>query len=258
MPETNIRWASHTWNPYTWNCNKISPGCKNCYAAQRSEQYGYIHSAGRQFEGDPKLRGKNADKELLKFPPGAVVFVNSHSDTYHEGATPQMIHSIHNAAAYVRPDVTFLLLTKRPERALALAPHLAFPTNLWVGASIENEDYLRRLDDLLQIPAAGHFVSIEPQLSPLPGLKRYLKPNAKALGWVIQGAESGAKRRPFDKAWAREVRDMCVEAETPYMFKQGSAFKSEQDRLLDGRTWDETPFDLVKMPGATGQMELPL
>lgn len=242
MGKTTIEWASHTWNPYNWACRKVSPGCANCYAEFLAER----RNGPGAFNRAPEWRGAKAMQEIKRMPRGAVVFVNSMSDTYHEQARLAWIHSIHNTAAYVRPDVTFLLLTKRPERALALSRYLAYPPNLWVGTSVEHADYLWRLDYLLRIPAAGHFVSAEPLLGPLPGLRQYVQ---AGLGWVIVGAESGAKRRPFDKDWARQIRDMCVREgvqqpahDTPFMFKQGSAYMSGQDRLLDGRTWDETPF----------------
>lgn len=238
MSETNIRWASHTLNYFSWACTKVSPGCKHCYAKTLAERY------GKTFDVPPQWRGKNAIKELKSLPSGAVVFVNSMSDSYHESVPVQWIHDIHNAAAYIRPDVTFLLLTKRPERAYGLSQFLVYPRNLWVGTSVENSDYLWRLDYLLRIPAAGHFVSAEPLLGSLTGLSPYLRamPDRRALGWVIVGAESGANRRPFDVQWARELRDMSTANGVPFMFKQGSAFKSEQNRVLDGRTWDETPF----------------
>lgn len=268
MSETNIEWASHTLNFYNWACTKVSPGCKNCYAQTMAKRY------GRDFDSPPIWRGKNAMKELKNLPAGAVVFVNSMSDTYHERVPVQWIHSIHNAAL-LRPDVTFLILTKRIERAYSLSRFLAYPPNLWLGTSVESDEYLWRLDYLLEIPAAGHFVSAEPLLSSIAGIKRYLYIDIKGeqflptitrrhrwlsevhtfklaryrdhrLGWVILGGESGDQRRPFSQDWAREVRDLCVDADVPFMFKQGSSFKPGQDRLLDGRTWDETPFQAVR------------
>lgn len=263
MSETNIEWASHTLNFYTWACQKVSPGCKNCYAQSLAVRY------GRDFDAPPAWRGKNAIKELMKLPAGAVVFVNSMSDTYHESVPVAWIHGIHNAAL-LRPDVTFLLLTKRIERAYGLSRFLAYPPNLWIGTSVESEEYLWRLDYLLEIPAAGHFVSAEPLLGSLAGIEKYLHYDHKApqfltsgiplmsryetwlkyperlrdkrLEWVIVGGESGGNRRPFDPKWARQIRDLCNHWDVPFMYKQGGAHKPGQDRVLDGRTWDETPF----------------
>lgn len=250
MGKTTIEWASHSWNPYSWNCDKVSPGCAHCYAEALARRW------GQQFSGAPTTRGQSAWNELRSLPPGAVVFVNSMSDTYHEGASWQMIHSIHNAAAYSRPDVTFLVLTKRPERALGLSPLLAWPPNLWLGASVERNDYLWRLDYLLHTPAAGHFVSAEPLLGRLDLIQPYLYPQYRigrggaikrpALGWVIAGGESGAGRREFFKGWAAELQIQATAARIPFLFKQGSAYTPGQDRLLGGREWNESPFYLEK------------
>lgn len=232
MGKTKIEWCDYSLNFYTWDCTKVSPGCKNCYMMALAERY------GKPLVGRPQWRGANAYKELRRIPAGSVVFVNDMSDTYHESVPEAWIHAIHNAAAYNRPDLTFLLLTKRPERAYAMRHQLIWPRNLWLGTSVESEDYLWRLSYLRHIPAAGRFVSAEPLLGSLRrGLEYYLRP--EWISWVIVGGESGANRRAFDPDWAREIRDMCSRTGAKFFFKQGSAFKPGQDRVLDGRTWDE-------------------
>lgn len=235
--ETSIEWASHSWNPYTWNCTKVSQGCKNCYALARSQQYQGKASNGGDFQKFPPRIRENAFKELPRIPSGAIVFVNSHSDTYHEEASLEMVERVHTTIAQ-RPDVTFLLLTKRPARALDLAYGLRWPKNLWIGTSVENRSTLWRLDYLMKIPAYGHFVSAEPLLEEI-SVAGAIK---KGLKWVICGGESGQGFRYFDKAWARVLRDECQAGHVPFLFKQGSAYASGQDRLLDGRTWNETPL----------------
>lgn len=245
MGKTNIGWTDYSLNFYTWDCTKVSAGCQNCYMMSMAQRY------GKPMAGRPQWRGKNAYKELFSIPAGSRVFVNDMSDTYHEAVPAEWIHHIHNAAAYLRPDLTFLLLTKRPERAYGMRDLLVWPKNLWLGTSVESEGCLWRLDYLLKTPAAGHFLSAEPLLGPLPSLWPYLWPvwywtatKSTRLDWVIVGAESGSNRRSFDKLWARGIRMMCTEAHVPFFFKQGSAFKPGQDRLLDGREWNETPFQL--------------
>ena len=251
MPETTIEWASHSLNFYRWNCTPVSPGCKNCYAHERARRFPNAANAGDFLA--PVAWRDGAWKELKKFPAGAVIFVNSHSDTYHETAPLRYIHAIHNTAM-LHPDKAFLILTKRPERLYGLRDQLAFPKNLWVGTSVENGDYLWRLDYLLRVPAAGHFLSAEPLIGRLNGeeLAGYFSPVAgirvpyrAALQWVIVGGESGAQRRDFYKLWALEIRDVCERHGIKFLYKQGSALKPGQDRQLYGRTWDETPdFDL--------------
>jgi protein gp37 len=213
-------------------------------------------NAGASFSDAPQLC-HSAYGELKNFKAGSIIFVNSMSDTYHESVPVAWIHSIHNTAA-AHPDKVFLLLTKRPERALALSPHLAYPPNLWVGTSVESADYQWRLDYLLQIPAAGHFMSAEPLLEPLFDYAHYLYPEwagnkwHNALKWVIVGGESGKDRRHFDTNWVRSIRDTCAAAGVPFMYKQGSHFRSEQDRILDGRTHDDFPdfFNRGQSPAA--------
>lgn len=248
MAETGIGWTDEQWNPYGWNCTKVSPGCAHCYAEALSKRWPG-NSTGGLFAGRP-FWNKNAMKRLRAVKPGSTVFVNTMSDTYHEGAPLRYIHAIHNAAAYLRPDLIFLLLTKRPERALALAPYLAWPKNLWLGTSVENADYLPRLHYLLSTPAAGHFLSAEPLLGPLGHLEVWagwtkLNESPNRLKWVIVGGESGPDntRRPFMKRWAAEIRTQCDIHKVPFFFKQGSARLPGKDRLLWGRTWDERPAE---------------
>ena len=187
--------------------------------------------------GTPQVREK-AWSELSRIPSGSIIFVNSMSDTYHEGVALETIQRVHNTASQ-HPDKTFLMLTKRIERVASIHNDLTWSDNIWIGTSVENHNYYRRLDYLLDIPAAGRFVSAEPLLGEIH-LSPYLATGR--LNWVILGAESGDNRRAFDPQWARIVRDECQAYEVPYLFKQGSHRKSGQQRLLDGRTWDETPF----------------
>lgn len=241
--KTNIEWADYSWNPYLWRCTKISPGCQHCYMMTLAER------RGQDPTGPFGTRWPAAMAELRKMPSGAVIFVNSMSDTYHKDAKLAWIHHIHNTAL-AHPDKTFLALTKRPERALHLAPHLAWPGNLWLGVSVESGQYLWRIDYALATPAAGVFVSAEPLLGSIPYYRlasRLWSDNGtrRAVGWVIAGGESGGNRRRLERNWVRDIRDMCIMFQVPFIFKQGSAYKPGQDRFLDGRTWDEVPAEFL-------------
>lgn len=258
MSQTNIEWADFSWNPYAWMCNKVSEGCANCYMMTWAARLGKFPVLT---DGTAMLtRWPAALRELAAMPAGAVIFVNSMSDTYHPNARAADIHRIHNTAL-AHPNKTFLVLTKRPERAYAMRHTLAWPGNLWLGVSVEMMKYRWRIEYALATPAAGVFVSAEPLLENItPSLALYLHPDTACLtsdvrvwphlaipyrrrvGWVIVGGESGKDRRPFNPDWARGIRDACVRHGVPYMFKQGSAHSPGQDRRLDGRTWDETPF----------------
>jgi protein gp37 len=108
--------------------------------------------------------------------------------------------------------------------------------NVWVGASIESDEYAWRADELRRAPAAVRFLSLEPLLGPLPSL------DLTGIGWVIVGGESGPEFRPLDLAWVRDLRDRCGDLQIPLFFKQvGGLTPKVGGRLLDGRTWDEYP-----------------
>ena len=229
MAKTNIGWASSSWNPYTWNCHKISPGCKHCYMFEMSRNL--RHADAR---GVPQMR-ESAWSEIDKLPAGPV-FINSMSDTYHPGVPVAWIHRIHNAFR-ARPHLTGLLLTKRIERAAVLAPLLDWPPNLWIGTTVENQAYAWRLDYLRQITqAAGRFVSFEPMIGPV-------WPDLSDINWVIVGGESGAQRRPFDVGWASHLLMVARGRDIPFFYKQGSHLRPGKDRVLAGRTYDEVPAE---------------
>lgn len=134
-------------------------------------------------------------------------------------------------------------LTKRSERLAEMSVRLPWQPHIWMGVSVEREDYAYRIDHLRQTAAQVKFLSLEPLLGPLPSL------SLDGIHWVIVGGESGSKARPMDPDWAREIRDQCVAANVPFFFKQwGGVNKKKTGRVLDGRTWDEFPGSKV---GAT-------
>ena len=136
----------------------------------------------------------------------------------------------------------FQVLTKRPERAAVLAPSLPWPSNVWLGVSVENQRWTTRIDELRTIDAGARFLSCEPLLGPLDL-------DLEGIHWVIAGGESGPRARPMQPEWARSIRDQCLAAGVPFFFKQWGAHdasgarmsKKRAGRLLDGRTWDSVP-----------------
>ena len=137
----------------------------------------------------------------------------------------------------------YQVLTKRSDRLLELDPFLEWEPQMWVGVSVEKEDYLFRIAHLRRTHARVKFLSLEPLLGPLPKL------DLRGVDWVIVGGESGPGARPMHPAWVRDIRDQCRRAGVPFFFKQwGGKVKSRYGRLLDGRTWDEMP----ETPAATG------
>ena len=134
------------------------------------------------------------------------------------------------------PQHVFHVLTKRPERLLALAPTLPWPPNVWMGVTVERMDYSARADALRRVPAAVRHISAEPLLGPLDAL------DLTDIDLVIAGGESGAERRPPQADWLRGLRDRCVTAGIAFTFKGwGGRGQRDGGRLLDGRVWQRSP-----------------
>lgn len=230
---TNIEWTQVTWNPVT-GCDKVSAGCKFCYAERMARR---LHAMGN-------LRYRNGftvtlHHDLLELPlrwkTPRLVFVNSMSDLFHEDVPLSFIQSVFETMTKASHH-TFQILTKRSARLAELAPALPWPENVWVGVSIEDDRFVWRADHLRSVDAAVRFLSLEPLLGPVPSL------SLEGIHWVIVGGESGPGARPLQADWVREVRDRCASAGIPFFFKQwGGVRRTAAGRLLDGRTWDESP-----------------
>lgn len=246
-----IEWTGFTWNIIA-GCLKVSPGCFSCYALKKSgtrlkNRYPYSEvTCGGRWNGNVVVRPEKLIEPYHWRKP-RLVFVNSMSDTFHEYVPKRFIQDLFKVMEET-PRHKYQLLTKRAERLAELAPALPWPENVWMGVSVENADYVHRIDHLREVPAAVRFLSLEPLLGPLPNL------NLEGIHWVIVGGESGPGARPMDPEWARDLRDQCVEAQVPFFFKQwGGVNKKKAGRLLDGRTWDEMPggIQAPKAPAAT-------
>ena len=134
----------------------------------------------------------------------------------------------------------FQVLTKRPERVLEMNKKLRWTKNIWMGTSVENSDYIERINILRKTSAKIKFLSLEPLLGSLPNM------NLKKIDWVIVGGESGYKARPMEQEWVLDIQEQCLGAGIPFFFKQwGGKNKKQTGRLLNGRTWDEMPSILV-------------
>ena len=228
-----IEWTGVTWNPVT-GCTKVSPGCARCYAERLARRLRAMGSPKYAAGFEVALHRETLD-DPLRWRQPRLVFVNSMSDLFHDAVPDAFVEAVFrtmNAAT----RHTFQVLTKRPERAAALARRLRWTANVWLGTSVETEPYLRRLEPLRRTPAAVKFLSLEPLLGPLPSLE------LNGVDWVIAGGESGPGARPLDPDWARAIRDKCARSGVPFFFKQwGGTQRKKAGRLLDGRTWDELP-----------------
>lgn len=230
---SGIEWTESTWNPVT-GCTKISPGCKHCYAERMAER---LQAMGQSnYRNGFALTLQPHMLELpLRWKKPQTIFVNSMSDLFHESIPVTYIDRVFDVmrrASWHR----FQVLTKRPERVAELDRALAWTSNIWMGASVENDKYRARIDHLRQTSAAVKFLSLEPLLGPLRAL------DLTGIDWVIVGGESGPGARPIDQSWVTDLRDQCVKHAVPFFFKQwGGVIKHRNGRLLDGRIWDEMP-----------------
>ena len=232
---SSIEWTEATWNPVT-GCTKISPGCKFCYAERMAHR---LQAMGQPRYADAFQLTLQPDLvELpLKWKSPRVIFVNSMSDLFHKDVPTAYIQSCFDVMNRASQH-TFQILTKRPERALEISDDLPWPKNVWLGTSVENADYGWRSTAIAKTPAAVHFLSVEPLLGPIPKLP------LKGIEWVIVGGESGPGAREMKPEWVRPIRDRCIALNIPFFFKQwGGVQKSRTGRVLDGRTWDETPLN---------------
>jgi len=260
------RWWEKSWNPITGCTHAGTPGCDNCYARRMAPRlagrFGYPEKP-HQF--DVTLHPDKLEEPLHWRKP-RVVFVCSMGDLFHERLCLIQQLLVWDVMVEATQHV-YLLLTKRPAEAVRLAGYLAsrrgyeqWPAHIWPGVSVENQDAMWRIPELLKIPAAKHFVSFEPLLGPIDEdqLRAYLHGCPEAVGggvhyvthdmaldacapemegmrideepdWVqtmppidgvIVGGESGPGARPMHPDWPRSIRDQCTEAGTPFSFKQ--------------------------------------
>jgi protein gp37 len=142
------------------------------------------------------------------------------------------------------------------EYASLLDPEADWPLpNVWLGTSVENQRTAdERIPHLLSTPAAVRFLSVEPLVGPVdlgigdphrghesddvnghPHPRICLDCSTEddeveyfrrdiagevGLGWVIVGGESGKGAAPMHPDWVRSIRDECVDAGVPFLFKQ--------------------------------------
>ncbi|MBN2543310.1 phage Gp37/Gp68 family protein [bacterium] len=231
---SKIEWTEASWNPVT-GCTKVSPGCENCYAERISIRLQAMGQPNYVNGFKPTIHD-NSLGIPLKWKKPRLIFVNSMSDLFHEKVPDKFILrtiEIMNKANWHR----FQILTKRSKRLTELNSKIKWAQNIWMGVSVENMDYLFRIDHLRNTDSKIKFISFEPLLGPISNL------NLKDVDWVIVGGESGPKARPMNPEWVKEIRNQCVHASVPFFFKQwGGVNKKKNGRKLDGRTWDEMPL----------------
>lgn len=271
--DSKIQWTHHTFNPWI-GCSKVSAGCANCYAEALDRRWGH-HRWG---PGAPReVTSPSYWREPLRWNAAAKaagerhrVFCASLADVFDVEA-PEGAFSWLLALVEATPDLDWLFVTKRPERAAAVLGRHAFPFNVWLGTSVEDQRAAdERIPHLLRSPATlVRFLSIEPLLGPVDlrkvnagdelGHPLFSLELGAGIDWVIVGGESGAKARPMELAWARWLVEQCQDAAVPVFVKQlgadpvGLTIGGKPARLLDHKGGD-----ILEWPGDLRRREFPL
>jgi protein gp37 len=272
---SHIEWTNHTFNPW-WGCHKVSPACDNCYAevwAKRVGQTVWGHEAPRRFFGEAHwLEPLRWNQQALTARTRARVFCASMADVFERRASLNKERERLWNLIDQTPNLDWLLLTKRPQNVLSMTPWGdAWPHNVWIGTSVENQKLAElRLPFLLALPAAVRFLSCEPLLGPLDLRSWFNRRPLNPIDWVIAGGESGPQSRPMHPDWALALLNQCQRAKVPFHFKQWGHWvpadcitvsnhkplltvgvdpplrmiavgKKLAGRMLKGTTWDNLP-----------------
>jgi len=233
MAQSSIEWTEMTWNPTT-GCDKISAGCKYCYAEVMTRR---LMAMGiEKYKDGFAIRTHDDALDIpYSWKKPKIVFVNSMSDLFHPGVPLEFIKRVFEVMNKT-PQHTYQVLTKRAERLYEIHHHLTWTDNIWMGVSVENEKVTDRIDFLRETDAKVKFLSCEPLIGELKNL------NLTNINWVIVGGESGRKARPIKEEWVLDIQQQCTQAGVAFFFKQwGGTNKKKAGRELKGQTYSEMP-----------------
>lgn len=233
MSKSKIEWTEITWNPST-GCNKVSEGCKNCYAeifAKRLKAMG-----SEKYRNGFKLTlHKDVLNEPKRYKKSKIIFVNSMSDLFHKDIPLSFLKEVFKVMNET-PQHIYQVLTKRADRLFELRNEFIWTENIWMGVSVENNKTVDRINYLQELPAKIKFLSLEPLLSSLPNLP------LKNIDWVIVGGESGRKSRPVEEEWIIDIKNQCEKSNVEFFFKQwGGMNKKANGRELQGKVYNGMP-----------------
>jgi protein gp37 len=243
---TGISWTHHSFNPWI-GCSEISEGCAFCYAKKLATGKMGLKVWGRR---KPRHVTKTWDqpprwnRQAIAAGERRRVFCASMADVFEDREDLLEPRARLWKLIQSTPALDWLLLTKRAENLQRMVPWGAHGDpwpNVWLGVSAENQArWQQRVPLLSSTPAAVRFVSYEPAIGPL----HIFDVSHRAIDWIICGGESGPKRRPFDKDWARRVRDDCDKVGIAFFYKQEGGARPEGNTppLLDGRVHHEFPL----------------
>lgn len=274
---SNIEWTDNTFNPWV-GCFKVSPGCKHCYAEELMTRKGRWANTWGPPETTERIRTSDDnwrkplkwDRQAQKDGKRVKVFCSSLADVFEDNTQLKSWRLDLFMLISDTPYLDWQILTKRPEFARTFFeqhPGFLLP-NVWIGTSVEDQKRAdERIPELLKIPAAIRFLSVEPLLGPVDlsgrtvegvwidqeyadldyGLGEVIEREGWPIHWVIVGGESGPDARPMHPDWARAIRDQCTAAGVAFHFKQwGGWVPNSQYPPAQYNPGDLPPF----IPGA--------
>jgi protein gp37 len=244
MKQSKIEWTEATWNP-SIGCDKISAGCKNCYAEVMAKRLQAMKSPDYEDAFKFKMIADRLETPL-KIKKPTKFFVNSMSDLFHEEMTFEFLDKVFDTIRRT-PHHTYQILTKRENILETYFQNRKVPDNVWLGVTVEIKSKKNRIDVLRNIDAKIRFLSIEPLLENVGKL------DLSNIHWVIVGGESGFKARPMKAEWAIDIQKQCDEQGVSFFFKQWGAWgvdgvkrsKKANGRILLGKEWNEKPKHLM-------------
>ena len=229
-----IEWTEKAWNPTT-GCDKVSSGCKNCYAESTAYWIKGMKKTDKYDNGFKLTLHENSLDEPMRYKKSQRIFLDSMSDVFHEGIPSEYIGRMFDIMNKC-PQHSFIVLTKRADRMLELSPSLNWSENIWLGVTVEEGRYADRIGKLRKTDAMNKFVCAEPLLGDLGAL------DLTGIGWVVVGGESGKNARPIQEDWVKHLRDQCEEQNVPFTFKQwGGKNRDKNGSLLQGKYYHEMP-----------------
>lgn len=227
---TKIEYAEISWNPYL-GCEKISPGCKNCYAIQTGKRlisfgvydYDYV-ICGNDWNGETIFRKTQIDKPSRYTRKKRIIFVCTMGDIFYEKIPFEWTNSVFSVMSD-NDNHIYLVLTKRPKRMQEFFKWKSkqhgiewIPKpNIWFGVTVENSEYEWRIDELMKVPEIVRFISAEPLLSHIEIMDRLV---TNQIHWVVAGPETGPKKRPMERKWLKSIFDQCFCTGIPFFDKK--------------------------------------
>ncbi len=237
---SKIEWTEKTWNP-SIGCNKVSQGCKNCYAEVMARRLRAMGNKDYKDEFEFKVLEHRLEHPI-KRKTSTVFFVNSMSDLFHEQMPYSFLDKVFDVMRRTRQH-TYQILTKRAENLSDYCKGRQIQSNIFLGVTVENRLALKRMEILKQLKC-NKFLSIEPLLEDLGDNLDF-----RGIHWIIVGGESGPKARIMKKQWIERIRSACLTQGIPFFFKQWGAYgedevkrnKKSNGRLLDNKEYNQIP-----------------